>query len=59
MAVARVLGHAMGARVSAAASLMALVITLATFNTYVAATSRLGYALARDGAFPYSDDHNH
>ena len=33
-------------------SFMALVITTATLNAYVAATSRLGYALARDGAFP-------
>jgi amino acid efflux transporter len=31
---------------------MALVICLGTANTYVAATSRLGYALARDGALP-------
>lgn len=52
VAVAGLLGNAMGAGVGAAASFMALVITLATVNAYVAATSRLGYALARDGAFP-------
>jgi amino acid efflux transporter len=52
VAVASLLGNAMGARVGAVASFMALVITLATINAYVAATSRLGYALARDGAFP-------
>jgi amino acid efflux transporter len=52
VAVASLLGNAMGARVGAAASFMALVISMATVNAYVAATSRLGYALARDGAFP-------
>ena len=52
VAVASLLGSAMGAGVGAAASLVASVITLATVNAYVAATSRLGYALARDGAFP-------
>jgi amino acid efflux transporter len=52
VAVASLLGNAMGAGVGAAASFMALVITTATVNAYVAATSRLGYALARDGAFP-------
>jgi amino acid efflux transporter len=31
---------------------MAVVITLGTTNAYIAATSRLGYALARDGSFP-------
>ncbi len=52
VAVASLLGNAMGAGVGAVASFAALVITLATVNAYVAATSRLGYALARDGAFP-------
>jgi amino acid efflux transporter len=52
VAVASLLGDSMGARVGAVASFMALVISTATVNAYVAATSRLGYALARDGAFP-------
>jgi amino acid efflux transporter len=52
VAVATLLGNAMGASVAAVASFAALVITLATVNAYVAATSRLGYALARDGVFP-------
>lgn len=47
VAVARLLGDATGAGVSAEASFATLAITLATVNAYVAATSRLGYALAR------------
>jgi amino acid efflux transporter len=52
VAVASLLGNALGAGVGAVASFAALLITLATVNAYVAATSRLGYALAHDRAFP-------
>jgi len=52
VAVARLLGEALGVGVEGAAGAAALLISLATSNAYVAATSRLGYALARDGAFP-------
>jgi len=52
VAVASVLATALGTGVGTVASFAALLITLATVNAYMAATSRLGYALARDGAFP-------
>lgn len=52
VAVARLLGDSLGVGAGAVAGVMALLISLATTNAFMAATSRLGYALARDGAFP-------
>ncbi|GLV60832.1 hypothetical protein KDH_76510 [Dictyobacter sp. S3.2.2.5] len=52
VAVARLLSDALGLGAGAVAAVMALVISLGTVNAYVAAGSRLGYALARDGAMP-------
>lgn len=52
VAVARLLGDALGLGANGIAAVMALVISLGTANAFVAATSRLGYALARDNAFP-------
>jgi amino acid efflux transporter len=53
-AVAHLLGNAIGLGAERVAAVAALIITLATNNAFVAATSRLGYALGRDGAFPRS-----
>jgi amino acid efflux transporter len=52
VAVAHVLGRSLGVSAQAAAAAAAVLITLGTANTFVAATSRLGYALARDRAMP-------
>jgi amino acid efflux transporter len=52
VAVARLLADASGVGAGLVAAGMALLICLGTANAYVAATSRLGYALARDGSFP-------
>lgn len=52
IAVARLLGDGLGLGAGGLAAGMAVLISLATTNAYAAATSRLGYALARDGAFP-------
>ncbi len=52
VAVARLLGDSLGLGAEAVAGVMALLIALATSNAFMAATSRLGYALARDGSFP-------
>lgn len=51
-AVARLIGAAFGVRADAVAAVAAMLISLGTANAFVAAASRLGYALARDGAFP-------
>jgi amino acid efflux transporter len=51
-AIAHVLSGALGSAAGAAAATIALLIALGTANVFVAATSRLGYALARDGVFP-------
>jgi amino acid efflux transporter len=50
--IARLLAGSLGHAAGAAASTVALLIALGTANAFVAATSRLGYALARDGVFP-------
>ena len=50
--VAHLLGDAIGVGAERAAAAAALLITLATYNAFVAATSRLGYALGRDRALP-------
>jgi amino acid efflux transporter len=52
VAVAHVLSGSLGVSARVIAPSAALVITLGTANAFVAATSRLGYALGRDGAFP-------
>jgi amino acid efflux transporter len=57
VAVARLLGDGLGIGAGTVAASMAVLISLATTNAYVAATARLGYALARDGAFPSWLDH--
>jgi amino acid efflux transporter len=50
--IARVLAGSLGGAAGAMASTTALLIALGTANAFVAATSRLGYALSRDGVFP-------
>lgn len=52
VSVARLLGDSLGLGAGSVAAFMALLISLGTTNAFTAATSRLGYALARDGAFP-------
>ncbi|WP_037079368.1 APC family permease [Pseudonocardia spinosispora] len=52
--IARLLSSALGGSAGVAAALIALLIALGTANAFVAATSRLGYALGRDGVFPES-----
>lgn len=52
VSVARLLSDTLGIGAGAVAAIMALVISLGTVNAYVAASSRLGYALARDRALP-------
>jgi amino acid efflux transporter len=52
VAVAQVLGSAFGVSAKWIAAAVAFLTTLGTANAFVAATSRLGYALGRDGAFP-------
>jgi amino acid efflux transporter len=52
VAVARLLSDSLGMGVGGIAAVMAFIIALGTTNAFMAATSRLGYALARDGAFP-------
>jgi amino acid efflux transporter len=51
-AVARVLGDSLGLAAAPVAGVAAALISLGTTNAFIAAVSRLGYALARDGAFP-------
>jgi amino acid efflux transporter len=57
VAVARLLSNGLGIGAGTVAASMAVLISLATANAYVAATARLGYALARDRAFPSWLDH--
>jgi amino acid efflux transporter len=52
VAVAHVVSGSLGLSAQVIAPSTALVIRLGTANAFVAATSRLGYALGRDGAFP-------
>jgi amino acid efflux transporter len=52
VAVAHVLADSLGVSAQAIAAGAAVVITLGTANAFVAATSRLGYALGRDDALP-------
>jgi amino acid efflux transporter len=50
--IARLLAEPLGTGIGVLAATIALLISLGTANAFVAATSRLGYALARDGVFP-------
>ncbi len=50
--IARLLSGSLGSAAGAVAAVIALLISLGTANAFVAATSRLGYAMARDGVFP-------
>ncbi|MDT8912351.1 amino acid permease [Amycolatopsis sp. PS_44_ISF1] len=50
--IARLLGDSLGRAAGVTAAAIALFIALGTANAFVAATSRLGYALARDGVAP-------
>nr|WP_206539654.1 amino acid permease [Nocardiopsis halophila] len=52
VAVGRVLGTGLGVGAEGTAAVLATVITLGTTNTFIASTSRLGYALGRDGWLP-------
>jgi amino acid efflux transporter len=52
VAVAHVLSASLGVSAKAVAAVAATVISLGTANAFVAATSRLGYALGRDEALP-------
>jgi amino acid efflux transporter len=52
VAVARVLGDSLGLSAKAVAAVAAVLITVGTANAFVAATSRLGYALGRDNSLP-------
>lgn len=52
IAVGRVLGDAFGFSATAAAGVVATVISLGTTNAFIASVSRLGYALGRDGWLP-------
>jgi amino acid efflux transporter len=51
-AVAQVLGDSLGLAAAPVAGVAAALISLGTTNAFIASVSRLGYALARDGAFP-------
>ena len=50
VAVAELLGRSLGVGAEHVAAVAAALISLGTANAFVAATSRLGYALGRDGA---------
>lgn len=50
--IARLLAGSSNSAVGAFAATIALLIALGTANAFIAATSRLGYALARDNVFP-------
>jgi amino acid efflux transporter len=52
VAVAELLGRSLGVGAKQVAAVTAGLISLGTANAFVAATSRLGYALGRDGALP-------
>ncbi|GAA2621936.1 amino acid permease [Streptomyces axinellae] len=52
IAVGRVLGAGLGFSATVAAAVLATVISLGTTNAFIAAVSRLGLALGRDGWLP-------
>jgi amino acid efflux transporter len=51
-AVGQLLADSIGAPAAYAAALMAFIVATGTCNAFVAASSRLAYALARDGSLP-------
>ncbi|MGH3167692.1 MAG: APC family permease, partial [Trebonia sp.] len=51
-AISRLLGTAIGGPAGDISAALALLIALGTANAFIAATSRLGFALARSGSFP-------
>ncbi|MFE2376776.1 APC family permease [Streptomyces sp. NPDC059398] len=52
IAVGQVLGAGLGFSATVAAAVLATVISLGTTNAFIAAVSRLGYGLGRDGWLP-------
>jgi amino acid efflux transporter len=52
VAVTHLLGNSLGVSARVAGAVAAAAIALGTTNAFVAGTSRLGYALGRDGGFP-------
>jgi amino acid efflux transporter len=50
--IAKLLSGSLGSAAGTVAAIIALLISLGTANAFVAATSRLGYAMSRDGVFP-------
>ncbi|HEX4204200.1 MAG TPA: amino acid permease [Ktedonobacteraceae bacterium] len=52
VAIASLIAASFGGNTRVVTAVIAVLITLGTANAYIAATSRLGYALGRDGAFP-------
>ncbi|WP_166459289.1 APC family permease [Amycolatopsis pithecellobii] len=50
--IARLMSNGAGNAVGMLTAVLALLISLGTVNAFIATTSRLGYALARDGVFP-------
>jgi amino acid efflux transporter len=51
--IGRMLEDSLGDSAGVGAALIAFFISLGTANAFVAATSRLGYALSREGVFPH------
>lgn len=50
--IARLLSDGAGSSAGQLTAVIALLLALGTVNAFIATTSRLGYALARDGVFP-------
>ena len=50
--IARLLSDGAGSSAGQLTAVIALLLSLGTVNAFIATTSRLGYALARDGVFP-------
>lgn len=50
--IARLLSDGAGSSAGTLTAAIALLLALGTVNAFIATTSRLGYALARDGVFP-------
>lgn len=52
ISVAQLVTGSIGSGAGAAVAVLALFVSMGTINAFVAGTSRLGYALGRDGSFP-------
>ncbi|MDF2669618.1 MAG: amino acid permease [Paenibacillus sp.] len=50
--LAELMGRAIGFSASIATAIVACIVCLGTLNVYLASSSRLGYALAKEGQFP-------